>query len=291
MILIHVSQGAALVWSAEEARQLRERHGLCGTPVGGLARQPRQNGRLGLPLRLLPEEARLAAESGSGVLVRGRAGAEARAEEEEREHRERAQRSHQEQRRLALQEKRSSLQGLAERIRQGRANKRKRISGETGELGPEAGEDDRSAPLKELEELERSFTFPPESCLVQIHTVRLGPRNLEVLDWRSASEDWPHPGDPRHALRYSVFKDLRAQGYHLTSAGKFGGDFLVYPGDPMRYHAHYIAICVPYKTDLPLQDTVTAGRLGSNVKKTVLLCSVTEAERIVYTSLRWSGIQ
>ena len=32
------------------------------------------------------------------------------------------------------------------------------------------------------------------------------------------------------ALRCRIFKDLHQKGYWLTSGGKFGGDFLVYPG-------------------------------------------------------------
>ncbi|XP_041038307.1 tRNA-splicing endonuclease subunit Sen34 [Carcharodon carcharias] len=294
MILIHVRGGRALVWSAEEAQQLRENHGLCGSPVGSLARQPRQNCRLGLPLLLLPEEAQLLAEEGLGLLVKPRDREEREEEEEEREeererHRQLLGRLCSEQRQLALQEKRKRLEGLSERIREGRRHKRtRRLRGDTA---PEAGDEGHPGPLKELEELERTFTFPPENTLVQIHTICPRPRRFEVVDWRLPSDDWPYPADSTHALRYCVFKDLRAKGYQLTSGGKFGGDFLVYPGDPMRFHAHYIAICLPFGTGQPLQDTVTAGRLGSNVKKTILLCSVTEQERVVYTSVCWRGIQ
>lgn len=70
MLRIHVLAGQALVWRFEDAREIRERHRLVGTLVGALARTPRQNVRLGLPLQLLPEEARLLAEMGAAVLVR-----------------------------------------------------------------------------------------------------------------------------------------------------------------------------------------------------------------------------
>ena len=37
--------------------------------------------------------------------------------------------------------------------------------------------------------------------------------------------------EPHRDARYQVFRDLRGRGFFLTSAGKFGGDFLVYPGE------------------------------------------------------------
>lgn len=63
------------------------------------------------------------------------------------------------------------------------------------------------------------------------------------------------------------------------------------PGDPMRFHAHYIALCCPPGAPLPLCDIVAAARLGTSVKKTVLLCSAGEDGVVIYTSLQWSGLQ
>ena len=42
--------------------------------------------------------------------------------------------------------------------------------------------------------------------------------------------DWEYPDTPTGRLRYRAFKDLWENGNFLTTAGKFGGDFLVYPG-------------------------------------------------------------
>ena len=62
--------------------------------------------------------------------------------------------------------------------------------------------------------------------------------------------------------RYTVYKDLWKQGYYLTSAAKFGGDFLVYPGDPHRYHSHFVAIVLSWNRVLSPLDIVSFGRLG-----------------------------
>lgn len=56
------------MWRADELKSAREL-GIIGTLVGSLARQPRQNTRLGRPLELLPEEGRLLAEMGRAAVI------------------------------------------------------------------------------------------------------------------------------------------------------------------------------------------------------------------------------
>lgn len=66
-------------------------------------------------------------------------------------------------------------------------------------------------------------------------------------------------------------------------------------GDPLRFHAHFIAVCISMHEAMFLCDILAIARLGSNVKKTVLLCSPDEghedgSREVVYTSLQWSGM-
>lgn len=64
-----------------------------------------------------------------------------------------------------------------------------------------------------------------------------------------------------------------------------------HPGDPLRFHAHYIAQCWAPEDPIPLQDLVSAGRLGTSVRKTLLLCSPQPDGKVVYTSLQWASLQ
>ena len=66
---------------------------------------------------------------------------------------------------------------------------------------------------------------------------------------------------------------------------------LLHPGDPLRFHAHYIAQCWAPGDPIPLQDLVSAGRLGTSVRKTLLLCSPQPDGKVVYTSLQWASLQ
>ncbi|KAM9299431.1 tRNA-splicing endonuclease subunit Sen34 [Gastrophryne carolinensis] len=304
-IHIHPLDGKYFVWNAEDARQIREKHGLVGNLVGALVRKPRQNTRLGLPLQLLPEETRLLVDIGAATLLRGgltekkptapgddsadsdNSTAAKEEEEKAQAYKQFLHDSYEEQRQLALQEKRRTLESLAERIAEGR-KKRKRRHGKQEE---EPMESSAQAPIKELQNLEKSFNFPEEAMMVQIATARCHTGSEEEIDLCKTSLDWPHAGQKKHELRYRVFRDLWQKGFYLTTGSKFGGDFLVYPGDPMRFHAHYIAICFPADEEMPLSDIITAGRLGTNVKKTVLLCSCNEEGLVTYTSLQWSGMQ
>nr|XP_056719056.1 tRNA-splicing endonuclease subunit Sen34 [Euleptes europaea] len=279
MIRIHILEGKAFVWNSADARRIREEHRIIGTLVGALARKPRQNVRLGLPLQLLPEEARLLAEKGVATFLKNLtsqpladdAGQAVDAYQKEQEE------SYREQLRLAGEQRKALMGTLAERIAQGQAKKHQR-KGEEAE------------PLSKSVDQEPSLVFPREAMMVQLPTERTQ-RLKEEVDWRLPSEDWPYGGQAEHEMRYRVFQDLWEQGYYITSGSKFGGDFLVYPGDPMRFHAHYIALCVPRDAPLSLCDIISVGRLGTNVKKTVLLCSVDEEGTVAYTSLQWSGMQ
>lgn len=69
-VSISVCGSRPLLWRAADITECREKVGVVGTLVGSLARQPRQNVRLGRPLEILQEEARLLLETGKATAVR-----------------------------------------------------------------------------------------------------------------------------------------------------------------------------------------------------------------------------
>lgn len=331
--MVEVANGRSLVWGAEAVQALRERLGVGGRTVGALPRGPRQNSRLGLPLLLLPEEARLLAEIGAVTLVsaprpdprnHGLALASFKRQQEQ---------SFQEQSTLAAEARETRRQELLEKIVEGQAAKKQKLEQDAGaDEGQEAGgseasqgsetsdagrseatqgseTSDASPATAEPEGAGEDSSSPPESSspqpgpsngvtplprsalLIQLATARPRPVKAKPLDWRVQSKDWPHAGRPAHELRYSIYRDLWERGFFLSAAGKFGGDFLVYPGDPLRFHAHYIAQCWAAEDPIPLQDLVSAGRLGTSVRKTLLLCSPQPDGKVVYTSLQWASLQ
>ncbi|XP_069029229.1 tRNA-splicing endonuclease subunit Sen34 isoform X2 [Embiotoca jacksoni] len=265
---------APLLWRIQDLRTVRSL-GLVGALLGSLPRTPRQNGRLGRPLLLLQEEETLLREQRAAAALPGSnqdvGGAELRQRYEEEQ-----QSSFEEQRVLALEDRKSALLRAV-------------TSSDTGsESG--AGTADQAL-CGRLEALDQSFSFPRSALAVQLSTARAG-LSHSPEDRAFLQADWPirERDEPRCVARYQVFRDLRGRGFYLTSAGKFGGDFLVYPGDPLRFHAHFIAVCLSLDEDICLLDVLAVARLGSNVKKTVLLCSPGTDGDIRYTSVQWSGM-
>lgn len=65
---VSLCDSAPLLWRHQDLRQVRSR-GLVGALLGSLPRTPRQNGRLGRPLLLLPEEETLLRELGAAAAL------------------------------------------------------------------------------------------------------------------------------------------------------------------------------------------------------------------------------
>ncbi|XP_021101812.1 tRNA-splicing endonuclease subunit Sen34 isoform X2 [Heterocephalus glaber] len=302
MLVVEVANGRSLVWGAEAVQALRERLGVGGRTVGALPRGPRQNSRLGLPLLLLPEEARLLAEIGAVTLVSSPRRDPSQHSLALASFRRQQEQSFQEQSALAAEARENRRQELLEKIAEGQAAKKQKLeqdseaggsrAAEESEIGggQASGEQEEAVPSSQAAS-DGAAPLPRSALLVQLATARPRPVKARPLDWRVQSKDWPHAGRPAHELRYSIYRDLWERGFFLSAAGKFGGDFLVYPGDPLRFHAHYIAQCWAPEDPIPLQDLVSAGRLGTSVRKTLLLCSPQPDGKVAYTSLQWASLQ
>lgn len=96
------------------------------------------------------------------------------------------------------------------------------------------------------------------------------------------------PLDENQKAKNMIFKDLWAKNYYMTSAEKFGGDFLVYPGDPLRHHSFFIVIYMKNDSRLSTKEIICYGRLSASVKKTVVLARLDKDENVKYISLNWS---
>jgi tRNA-splicing endonuclease subunit Sen34 len=70
---------------------------------------------------------------------------------------------------------------------------------------------------------------------------------------------------------------------------KFGGDYLIYPGDPNNYHSLYVAHVVLPDHKIHVMEIVLDGRLATTVKKTALYCSWDDYQNLSFFSLEWTG--
>ena len=64
----------------------------------------------------------------------------------------------------------------------------------------------------------------------------------------------------------------------MTPGIRFGCQFSVYPGDPLRFHSHFLAMSADWDEEFGLLDLVGGGRLGTGVKKGWLIGGVEEKD-------------
>lgn len=115
--------------------------------------------------------------------------------------------------------------------------------------------------------------YQPCTAAMQASVPNARINTYTTLQEAYAANVWTYPRTLEERARCAVFEDLHSKGYFLSTGLRFGGDFVVYPGDPLRYHSHYTAAVLPTpETPMPAYHIVAAGRLGTAVKKSHLLC-------------------
>lgn len=97
--------------------------------------------------------------------------------------------------------------------------------------------------------------------------------------------------------KMTVYRDLYNRGFYLSSGTKFGSDFLLYPGEPVRYHAKYAVRIAPGREEsidfdnLDFNEMNALNRLCSNSGKIPLFAVVYQTleksdKRVKYWSVR-----
>lgn len=99
--------------------------------------------------------------------------------------------------------------------------------------------------------------------------------SLEGVAPGKATLDAPKALEPSGPA-YDIYKHFQEQvpynneagAFYLTPGLRFGGQFVAYPGDPLRYHSHHIVTGFGYDEKFKVMDIIGGGRLGTAVKKT-----------------------
>lgn len=73
---------------------------------------------------------------------------------------------------------------------------------------------------------------------------------------------------------YPLFAHLHSLSYYMSPGLRFGCQYCVYPGDPLRFHSHFLAVGAGWDEEIDLLTLVGGGRLGTGVKKGFLLGGV-----------------
>ncbi|KAI9511325.1 tRNA-intron endonuclease catalytic domain-like protein [Russula earlei] len=295
-IPIHVSNHIAFVWNVDHVATLRSEHRICGVLSGTLPHLSQQNVFLGLPLILMPEELVLLVEKQLATIVHDPAAHHtptlaqletwdvSRRQNISHQLGRRARRAGEDAAAAATVETATSAQdAVAAEIQQKRAEReaRRRQLAAAAAAATTLGSGEQDAPAANavytVSVPTTSDAFPwyeheheadgdGDSGAPRRHT-------YDTLDAARDAGVWSHPANAEERARCEVFRDLWEKGYYMGGGSKFGGDWLVYPGDPLRYHSHFVAT-VQTTPSAPLRpmEVVAHGRLGTATKKAHLLC-------------------
>lgn len=265
-----------LIFSPSAIAHIRRTHNICGVLIGTIPNLSQQNVFLGVPLELMPEEARVLVKQGVAYIVddveehsKGfmKMSREERLkflrdmDEQGMDRAREAKRKLEERSRRALREK-----GLEHRIMDMEGNEAKR-SKEAGDgslesdevsLFAEVGESTKRASISSSSKgkLDAHYVTPATSY------PPLSPSPPSVL---SAS---PLPDVP---CSYPLFRYMHSLGYFSMPGLRFGCHYSMYPGDPLRFHSHFLATGMDWDEEFDLLNIVGGGRLGTGVKKAYLI--------------------
>lgn len=94
---------------------------------------------------------------------------------------------------------------------------------------------------------------------------------------------------------YLVYQSLKNQNYVISPGARFGGKFIIYPGDPLRFHSHLI-VSSPldyYHDKINLVNIINGARLSTSVKKIWVISGIIDDERkdkeVKFFSIEWAG--
>ncbi|KAH8833531.1 hypothetical protein DL96DRAFT_1703191 [Flagelloscypha sp. PMI_526] len=293
-IPIRVSNGKGFVWNVDDIYKLRAEHRICGILVGTLPHMGSQNMFLGLPLQLMPEEVVLLLNEELALLVDDPSAHMSPTQEQLEKWKERhaeyvesqisssttsgdhthlAETAEAKQKRLLRQQKKNAKTSTVQQ----EPNQVLWIPEETPETSSSKAQD---APYPLVVPGETSFPWYDSTTATY----------LTIQSAKDAGI-WNYPDTQEERARCAVFSDLWKRKYVMGGGIKFGGEYLVYPGDPLRYHSHYTASVLPsVDNPLPAMDVVAHGRLGTATKKVHVLSAWDEKKQeVAHFSIEWAG--
>ncbi|KAK3294719.1 uncharacterized protein B0H64DRAFT_476130 [Chaetomium fimeti] len=254
--------GRYLVFDIDDVVHIRRHYGICAVLTGTMPQNPTQNLFLGLPIELHAEEARLLVDKGAGYIA-----------DELTDHLSQLSVMDASTRKAYLQHLKQQRRNAQQVFDEEKAKVQAKHQGKR--KAKPAAVTETTAAVTETEEDTSLFDTPKPPSTTLTTTTPKEPSLPGVTPTTSAplipSPTPPSPavGIPRPA-NYPLYNYLNARGYYTTPGLRFGGDYSVYPGDPFRYHAHYLANSYGWDVEVAMLDLVASGRLGTAVKKSFL---------------------
>ncbi|KAM3069407.1 tRNA-splicing endonuclease subunit [Clarireedia jacksonii] len=269
-IAISYIAGRYLLFDVDVVTHLRRTYHICGVLTGTIPQIPQQNLFLGLPVELLPEEAKILVETQIAYIV-----------DDTPWHHQRFNTLEGADRKKYLGSLRA--EGLkAKRVAELEA--RKKSENALAKRALKSGVSTTSTTSPAVAEA-RSSTLDGDDALYNdtrstsrassmVSTVSTGSWAVTpTISYTPSSlpQGSTKLSNPAVPSSYPLFAHLHSRDYFITPGLRFGCDYTVYPGDPLRFHSHFLATGYGWNEEIRMLDIVGGGRLGTGVKKGFLI--------------------
>ncbi|PSN61853.1 SEN34 subunit of tRNA-splicing endonuclease [Corynespora cassiicola Philippines] len=294
--------GRYLVFDVDAISHARREHNICGVLIGTIPNLSQQNVFLGIPLELMPEEARVLVEQGHAYII-----------DDVETHRKGFLEMNREDRVKFLRDMDRKGMELALGAKKAAEERSEKALKEKGlghllhEKSLRAGSPSTSAtapPTPKNSDAEPAVddatlfdSAPASPAPSSVPEKKIEPQYITpTLSYPPVSPPFIQDALPlpRVPPSYPLFRFLHSRGYFFMPGLRFGCHYSVYPGDPLRFHSHFLATGLSWDQEFDLLDIVGGGRLGTGVKKAYLIGgedeSVTEGESVRAFSIEWAGL-
>jgi tRNA-splicing endonuclease subunit Sen34 len=273
-----------LLFDLAAVTYLRQTHNIPGVLIGSIPQAPSQNVFHGLPAHLMPEEARLLVEKGIAYIVDD---VEAHGifldglDMEERRKLERVMKARGVKAAEAATERaeKRKKKGLQRAVLKGELDLNAAEAVDTMSQVGDVGDTDKIRGDEAMNEEDPDISlFSTTTPSLSQHPKSRGPNGRHFVTPTTSHPPFPSnrpapstPHIPRVPDSYHLFRHLHSRGYFMFPGLRFGCHYTVYPGDPLRFHSHFLAVGMRWEEEFDILDIVGGGRLGTGVKKGYLI--------------------
>lgn len=260
---------------------------MCGCLTGTLPQFPQQNVFLGLPLELMPEEAALLVEIGAAYIA-----------DDVRAHREGLAGLLEQDKNQYLKERQEACLAEALAHQKSAQDKKAKYVGDVKQQQQRQRKEPAASPTEKKPTPAPTPTSTTAPTATATTTTRNTTPQLTFYPTSTVSASAYHRPMPSLLLprpnpsSYALYKHLHTAGYFLSPGLRFGCQFMAYPGDPLRFHSHFITRGLGWDEEIDLIDIVGGGRLGTGVKKAWMFGGKPDGEDAAETRVfcvEWGG--
>lgn len=286
-----------LLFDVDIISHCRRNHNVCGMLVGTIPNLSQQNVFLGIPVELMPEEARVLVEIGAAYIV-----------DDEEVHRKNFGEISRAERLEWMQEMDRRGLEITRQTEETKKQKQDKVLKEKGIKREESVAESTSTDVASFVETSSTtgsdlgFIMKGASfsdSWIDVPT----PENSQTSTDTSLFESTPPPptssrpsttqkhfvtpttsypplpsppANPSTLLptvpnSYPLFRYLHSLGYYHMPGLRFGCHYNSYPGDPLRFHSHFAATGMGWDEEFELLDVVGGGRLATGTKKAYMI--------------------